>query len=1132
MELERHHCIVGLIVCVLLLSVVTPTMEIQSDFVQSIDDDEWVTPSSYTPHGNIDIIGDAELAAASVSGTGWGFDPYILEGWSISTSDQHGIRIRDTTAHFVIRDCWITTNSLYNWRAIWIENATIGTVTIYDNICFGSILGIDIDDCLNVSLLNNQCNENHYGIMLDDCDGSILVNNTCDYSMTYGIRIDSSPYCNLTDNRCSYTNWNSIHGTSHGMGRGIDVVSSPHTVIHNSTCSNNEYDGIRVYQSSYSVLRLNNVTGGHYFGIYVGSSHDSVVSNNTVTDTTDIGIYTTESDSVIVASNTAKRNEQGGIYVTHCAPATVVDNTMLDDGLSLYGSTIADYESMTVSGNSINNKPFGFFLNSVDDIISTDYGQLLLVNCSNALVIWQNCSFTSMGVELKWCNGCGVVFSSFNHNDNTGIRISWSNHTSISYTTCSDNRMSGCHLEYTYNTSVIENTISNSRFGILLDSHNLTHIENNTISGSSDYGLYYNLVGDISIEGNEFWSDGIYFPPGADRQDYLDYNQTLNNNLVNGVPLAILFDLHHQTITEKYGQLVLVDALWVDIIDKDYDDTVTGLTLISSSHCRIIHTDVSSCTKFGILAESVYNTTIDGCNCTLAGTEGIRVDNSNEDVVINNQCSDSYYGMRIDSNDAQIESNICQYTEAGILVGDCVSPVVTDNDCSYNRGTGIILSGTTNPIIEDNLCVFNEHAGISLSNNIGAFVKRNNCSFNEFDGMTIFASESCIIVDNFISTNYHGLRLDSMSQQLSTCQIVQNYILHNSEHGIYVDEGEYFEIRRNFIAHNQKYGVYISRGTNIRVHHCYFLDNNDGLVQAYDGQSDQSEWYDLPSLEGNFWSDHISYSAYNIDGSTGAVDLFPFVVPDLDDDNLDDTWEIENGLNPLTADSDNDLIPDNYEVENGLDPTSDDSQGDADGDTLTNLFEYQHGLMANNIDSDSDLMDDFWEWTNNLDPLFDDSSADYDADALMNIDEYNHGTDPQSSDSDMDSMTDGFEVLYGLNPLVDDAAEDNDSDTLTNLQEFLLGLNPSSEDSDQDLMDDAWEVHHYLNPLLDDAGWDPDGDGATNYEEYLAGTNPLVPNGLGGTSPLMAAALIGLGVAGGVIATVVLVRWRAPKPKK
>ena len=191
--------------------------------------------------------------------------------------------------------------------------------------------------------------------------------------------------------------------------------------------------------------------------------------------------------------------------------------------------------------------------------------------------------------------------------------------------------------------------------------------------------------------------------------------------------------------------------------------------------------------------------------------------------------------------------------------------------------------------------------------------------------------------------------------------------------------------------------------------------------------------------------------------------------------------------------------------------------------TVVGQLHKLHGLAA-------DAMDDYWEWFNNLDPLSDDSHEDVDADALMNLDEYLQGTNPKSPDSDLDLMTDGFEVLYGLNPLVDDASGDLDEDTLTNLQEYLLGLNPSSVDTDQDLMDDAWEVRHYLNPLMDDASWDPDEDGATNLEEYQAGTNPLVPNTGGGS--LMTAALLGIGIAGGVLAMVVLFKGRSPEPSK
>jgi parallel beta-helix repeat protein len=1128
MVLKSRHYLACVIVCVLLFSVVTPTVDVPSRQEQQQAQHYRIHVKAYTTHDPVLISGNLELAAASVGGTGWAGDPYILEGWNITTPLYDGIYIEDTTSYFVIRDCWI--NSPIN-SAIEIQNAAMGTVMIQDNYCIDSRYGIWIKSCENSTVQGNQC----YGLMrsiwADECGGTLFANNIVNGSSTDSIYVESSPYCNFTSNICSYANYNQVYSTSHGTGKGIHATSCDHSFFYNNTCINNEYDGLRVTASPSSVLLLNNITGGHYYGIYVSACQDSILANNSVSFNSEEGIMVSQCDSVIVENNSATGNSGGGIHVTLSDSAIIVDNTFTDDGLGVYASSVPDYEAMTISGNMVNQKPYGFFLSVQDIIISADYGQLFFVNCTHVLVIFQNCSYTTNGIEFKWCNGCSVSLSTFNNNDQSGISAKYSNHTIISYVTCNNNGWAGCRLDSTNHAEVLESTLSNSRHGLyLVYSYNSTLIENNTISGNIDYGLSYSLGRYTTAIGNEFWHSGIEFDADS-RQDYVDYNETLSGNTVNNKPLAILFDLEYQELSVDYGQLILVDVRNVDIIGKDFSNTVVGLTLYSSSHCRVMDTDASSCSKYGIFGQSNNNITISGCNCTYSLETGIEISSSGNDVIIDNDCSHSKYGMSISSSHARIESNLCRYTERGLRVSACTAPLIIHNDCSYNLGTGMSFSGTNIPIVQENQCNGNLYQGISMDGVTNSVVNGNNCSFNDYHGFFLRDVSSGLFTNNSCYSNgQSGFYFWQMGVHSANCHLTQNFIVDNMEYGIYMDETEYFIIDYNYIAENHLYGVYLDHVLDTTVYHCYFLDNNDGLIQAKDDMSTQTEWYDQYGLEGNFWSDYHGYGPYYIDGSAMAADFCPIVFPDFDGDTLDDTWEIQHGLNPLSPDSDNDLMTDDYEVENGLDPLSDDSLGDADGDSLSNLFEFLNGLKANNTDSDSDAMDDYWEWFNNLDPLSDDSHEDVDADALMNLDEYLQGTNPKSPDSDLDLMTDGFEVLYGLNPLVDDASGDLDEDTLTNLQEYLLGLNPSSVDTDQDLMDDAWEVRHYLNPLMDDASWDPDEDGATNLEEYQAGTNPLVPNTGGGI--LMTAALLGIGIAGGVLAMVVLFKWRSPEPSK
>ena len=1127
MEPRSHHYLACVIVCVLLLSVVTPTLDVPCKQEQQGYQEYRIRVGAYHAHDPIHVSGDSELEAISVSGSGFGFDPFILEGWNITNSDQDGIYIQDTTAHFIIRDCWISSKID---SAIEIQNAAVGTVTIQDTYCIDSKYGIWIKSCENSTVLRNQCYRTYIGIWADQCDGTLFTENICNGTSTNSIYVEESPYCNFTSNTCSFANYNQVYSTSHGTGRGIYATSCDHSFFYNNTCVKNEYDGLRVTVSPSSVILFNNITGGHYTGIYVSTCQDSILANNSVSFNSDTGISVGHCDSVIVANNSAMSNGGGGIYVTQSDSAIIVDNTFTDDGLGVYASSVPGYLAMTISGNMVNQKPYGLFLSIQDLIISGGYGQLFFVNCTHILALFQNCSFTTTGIQFLWCNGCSVSLSTFNNNDQSGVSVRYSNHTIISHVNSMYNRYAGCRLDYTNHTSIIESTISNSTYGIYLSVAESTHIENNTINYCSDYGLSYPLGRNTSVIGNEFWHTGIDFIADS-YQDYVDYNESLSSNNVNKLPLAILFDLEYQELSGNYGQLVLVKARNVDILGKDFSNTVVGLTLQQCSNCRIMDTDVSSCSKYGIFAELSNNNTISGCDCTSTRGTGIKISSGGSDVIIDNDCSYSDYGMSITSSRARIESNLCRFTKRGIGVGTCTTPLIIHNDCSNNLGGAISVGGATNPIIQENQCTGNRYYGISMDGSANVVVTGNNCSFNGNDGIMIRDVSSGYFTNNSCYSNgQSGFNFWQMGNPSTNCHLSQNFIVGNMEYGIYMDRAEHIVIDHNYITENQLYGIFLYRVLDASVYHCYFIENNNGLTQAKDDLSTETEWYDYYGSEGNFWSDYQGYGPYTIDGSGMAADFYPIVFPDFDGDTLDDTWELQHGLNPLSPDSDHDLMTDDYEIENGLDPLSDDSLGDADGDSLSNLFEFLNGLSANNTDSDSDTMEDYWEWFNNLDPLSDDSHEDDDADALMNLDEYLQGTNPQSPDSDLDLMTDGFEVLYGLNPLADDSSGDLDEDTLTNLQEFLLGLNPSSIDTDQDLMDDAWEVRYYLNPLLDDADWDPDEDGVTNLEEYQAGTNPLVPNTGGGL--LMTAALLGIGIAGGVLAMIVLFKWRSPKPSK
>ncbi|PON13319.1 hypothetical protein C2W62_34965 [Candidatus Entotheonella serta] len=102
-------------------------------------------------------------------------------------------------------------------------------------------------------------------------------------------------------------------------------------------------------------------------------------------------------------------------------------------------------------------------------------------------------------------------------------------------------------------------------------------------------------------------------------------------------------------------------------------------------------------------------------------------------------------------------------------------------------------------------------------------------------------------------------------------------------------------------------------------------------------------------------------------------------------------------------DDDNDGITDSYEMNNGLNPLVADETLDGDQDGLTNLKEFMLGTAANNADTDGDGLPDGYEVNNGLSPTNTaDAAVDSDLDGLTNLEEFNLGTAINDVDTDDD----------------------------------------------------------------------------------------------------------------------------------
>ncbi|MHA2232709.1 MAG: NosD domain-containing protein [Candidatus Hodarchaeales archaeon] len=219
---------------------------------------------SHTFHLPINVSSDAELAAAVVGGTGTASDPYIIEGWNITTNAVTGIFIRDTTAYFIIRNCWISTSVN---AGIYIANVREWTAAVANTTCQAGIYGI----ILNVSRYSTVVNNifSGCGIALVRSLHSIVLNNvvvqTRFLGTSRGITLEESGNSTLASNIL-------IQNI-----KGIEISASGNSTLTNNTCSRNSV-GIGIFSPS-CVITWNVLMENRGYGVHV-SSENNLLHNN------------------------------------------------------------------------------------------------------------------------------------------------------------------------------------------------------------------------------------------------------------------------------------------------------------------------------------------------------------------------------------------------------------------------------------------------------------------------------------------------------------------------------------------------------------------------------------------------------------------------------------------------------------------------------------------------------------------------------------------------------------------------------------------------------------------------------------------------------------------------------------
>ncbi|MHA1955070.1 MAG: right-handed parallel beta-helix repeat-containing protein [Candidatus Heimdallarchaeaceae archaeon] len=487
---------VKIISLIVIFSIFTMFLSSSYQSVHSILDKSTndVELSALTPHGPIIITHDDNFSLYSLSGDGSPLTPYRIENLNItSITDDIAIQIYHTTKHFIIKNCYLRT-VLYG---IDIVDVDPYTAQIVDN----TFEGIQTD--------------HGNAIYVRSSNSTLIANNTFLYPVESSMAI-----------YISYA-----HHTTVFNNTAIDVPVSP------------KLEFFWGYESDYVTVTNNTVTN---VGRGIGMMYCpyATISNNTITNVWGGIEFHTCPDSEI-DNNYIDSVGNMAIDMSYSA-SNITNNKVFHAGIRPGEVDNKEYRNYRVENNKVNNKDYGFFVDTPDLILdSGKYIQIFAYNCSDILIENFVSNEINQAISLIECSEPAISDSEFYDcvytaihfvgctkpkatkcsfiDCESGIGIHRSNFANISNCIFYQQFFEAIMITESHNASITYNLFQNGNTGVFIDSSATNNsIHHNTFEYASGYdaGVNNTWYDPITQEGNYWWDysgSGNYTVAGSAR---------------------------------------------------------------------------------------------------------------------------------------------------------------------------------------------------------------------------------------------------------------------------------------------------------------------------------------------------------------------------------------------------------------------------------------------------------------------------------------------------------------------------------------------------------------------------------------------------------------------------------------
>ena len=405
--------------------------------------------SSLQPHAPIVINGNSNFNSGNgvTSGSGTASDPYVIEGWNITSNGTTGISISNTDAYFVIRSVYVidsrpccggaasdpgvnmtnVTNGVLRdsiirfgyfttgVAAAYVKNFVVENVTTAEIISITNSTGVvtSYDTARHIevgSSFDVQISNNFAGIYVSSSSNVTISDNTSDGAPNKTIGV-------------SYSSNITISGNSYDCDcLPVSVQNSNHVIVIGNSLNGNEWIAIvSIVNSDFIDVSDNTVSGDSYGGIVLSTCHDVSIKNNHVS---------TYGNNLVPLPG-------GEVGISGCKIVNISNNTLAPTYYR-YPYTppllkVSFSSDLTVSGNNLSNAITAVsILNSSNATITGNTLQsnaqgLILNNTANIQVFHNN--FLNNALQAQdtnstqniWDNGYpsgGNVWSDYTGVDN------------------------------------------------------------------------------------------------------------------------------------------------------------------------------------------------------------------------------------------------------------------------------------------------------------------------------------------------------------------------------------------------------------------------------------------------------------------------------------------------------------------------------------------------------------------------------------------------------------------------------------------------------------------------------------------------------------------------------------------